>query len=105
MCTAISHYYYYGGCSVAIIVAISILPTDGELSAEVNDCQLGCTLSFICSHAITISVRHLCASLEWLDSIVFSVPWDSPSATPSLNQSAARMEILSKIILRECSSV
>ena len=51
-----------GGWSVAIIVAISILPTDGELSAEASDCQLGCALSFICSHAITISVRHLWVS-------------------------------------------
>ena len=90
-----------GGWSVAIIVAISILPTDGELSAEASDCQLGCALSFICSHAITISVRHLCASFEWLFSISLSVSGNSPSATPRLNHFAVRVEILSKTVLRE----
>ena len=60
------------GCSVAIIVAISILFTNGEQRAEANDCQLGCGLSFICNHAITISVRHLRASFEWIHSISLS---------------------------------
>ena len=82
-------------------MAISILFTDGELRAEANDCQLGCELSFICSHAITISVRHLRASPRWLDSISLSVSKNSPSAMPRLNQSAVRMEILSRIVLRE----
>ena len=82
-------------------MAISILFTDGELRAEANDCQLGCELSFICSHAITISVRQLRASPRWLDSISLSVSEDSPSAMPRLNQSAVRVEILSRIVLRE----
>ena len=85
-------------------MAISILFTDGELRAEANDCQLGCELSFICSHAITISVRHLRASPRWLDSISLSVSGDSPSATPRLSQFAVRVEILSRIVLRERSS-
>ena len=82
-------------------MAISILFTDGELRAEANDCQPGCELSFICSHVINISVRHLRASSRWLDSIFLSVSGDSPSAMPRLNQSAVRVEILSRIVLRE----
>ena len=74
---------------------------DGELNAEANDCQLGCELSFICSHAIAVSVRHLRASFEWLFSISLSVSGNNPSATPRLNHSAVRVEILSKIVLRE----
>ena len=85
-------------------MAISILFTDGELIAEANDCQLGCELSFICNHAITVSVRHLSASFGWLHSIVSSVSQDSPSATPSLNHFAVRVEILSKTLRRQHSS-
>ena len=92
------------GCSAAIITAISFLSTDGDSSAETNDCQLGCELSFIRNHAITIFVRQLHASFEWLDSIVSSVPEDSPSAMPRLNHFAVRVDMLSKIVLRERSS-
>ena len=92
------------GCPAAIIMAISFLLTNGDLSAEANDCQLGCELSFISNHAITISVRHLWVSFGWSDSIVFSVPEDSPSATPRLNHFAVRVDMLSKIVLRERSS-
>ena len=73
-------------------MAISILFNNGEHRAEANDCQLGCKLSFICNHAITISVRHLRASPRWLYSISLSVSVDSPSATPRLNHSAVRVE-------------
>ena len=78
--------------------------TNGEHRAEANDCQLGCELSFICNHAIIISVRHLRASFEWLYSISLSVPEDSPSATPRLNHSAVRVETLSRAPFKEhCS--
>ena len=90
------------GCSAAIIVAILILFTNGEHRAEANDCQLGCELYF--NHAITISVRHLRASPRWLYSISLSVSGDSPSATPRLNHSAVRVEILSRAAFKEhCS--
>ena len=82
-------------------MAISILLINGELRAEANACQLGCELSFICSHAVTIPVRHLRASPRWLVSISLSVSGNSPSATPRLNQSAVKVDMLSKIVLKE----
>ena len=59
---------------------------------------------FACSHGLTVSVTHPSGSLEWLDFICVSVPEDSPSATPRLNHSAVRVEIVSKIVLRESSA-
>ena len=72
MCAQLHYNSLIWEYSAAIIVAISNLPTDGELRAETNDHQLGCELSFFRSHAITISVRCLRASV-WLDSISLSV--------------------------------
>ena len=92
------------GCSAAIIAAISILFIAGELRAETNDRQLGCELSFMHNHAITISVRHMRASTRWFGSISLSVSGNSPSAIPRLNHSAVRVEMLSKIVIRECLS-
>ena len=81
---------------------MSTLFTNGDSSARTNLRQVGCEL--FRNHAISISVRHLGASLGYSDSIVFSVLYDSPSATPRLNQSAATVEMLSKMVFKECSS-
>ena len=45
-----SCWYSDPGFSAAIMVAISLLFTSGELTAEANPCQLGCEL--LCNHAV-----------------------------------------------------
>ena len=85
---------------MAIIVAMSTLSS--ELSAEAKACQLGFEL--FCNHVVIISVWHLRAFLGWLCSIISSVSWESLSAKPRWNHFAARVEMLSKIVLRESLS-
>ena len=96
----IAYFFYIDGVGTIIRLATAY-GTDIGLSANTLLIVLLAVLSFICSHAITISVRHLCASFEWLFSISLSVSGNSPSATPRLNHFAVRVEILSKTVLRE----
>ena len=50
---------------------MSILFTDGDLSAETNPLQLGHEL--LCNHIWTVSVKHLSESLGKSDSIDISL--------------------------------
>jgi len=91
----------------AIIVAISSLLTNGELSADANARQLGwdpIAMSFFFSHAMSICCRHMRESPGWSNSITLRVLYDSPSAKPRWNHFVVNVEMLSKIVRREDSS-